>query len=252
MNQTQKCDRLLKDGERIDDLQRKGYRIIQDPSFFCFGLDAILLSDFARPGPRDRVLDLGTGTGVIPLLLAARWEGPTFTGLEIHPESADMARRSVMLNGLEDRITILEGDIKEADSLFPAGSFEVIVTNPPYMAGGEGLQNPSQAKAAARHEVLCTIDDVLRVSAVLLKPGGSFYMVHRPRRLAEILEKMRRDRLEPKILRMVHPHREDPAKLFLVKGTRDRGQGLTMEPPLIIFGEDGEWTREVRDIYGSE
>ena len=252
MNQTQKCDLMLKDGERIDDLQRKGYRIIQDPSFFCFGSDAVLLSGFAKLNPRDRVLDLGTGTGVIPILLAARHEGPVFTGLEINPRSADMARRSVALNGLEERIGIVEGDIKAADTLFPGGSFDVIVTNPPYMAGDGGLKNPSEAKAAARHEVLCTIDDVLRVSAALLKSGGSFYMVHRPHRLAEITEKMRRARIEPKILRLVHPHAGDPAKMFLIKGTKDGGQWLQVERPLIIFDENGERTEEVRELYGSE
>ncbi|MBO4290211.1 MAG: methyltransferase, partial [Lachnospiraceae bacterium] len=193
-----------------------------------------------------------TGTGVIPLLLAARHEGPVFTGLEIHPESADMARRSVLLNGLEERINIVTGDIKEADRLFSSGSFDVIVTNPPYMAGTDGLKNPSQAKAAARHELLCTIDDVLRVSAALLKSGGSFYMVHRPRRLAEIMEKMRKAHIEPKILRMIHPHAEDEAKMFLIKGTKDGGQWLNVERPLILFDENGERTKEVRELYGSE
>ena len=252
MDQTPMRDLLLKDGERIDDLQRKGYRIIQDPSFFCFGSDAVLLSGFVKLAPRDRVLDLGTGTGVIPLLLAARYEGPAFTGLEIHPQSVDMARRSVQLNGLEKRISIVEGDIKTADTLFPGGSFDVIVTNPPYMAGTDGLKNPSQAKAAARHEVLCTIDDVLRVSAALLKSGGSFYMVHRPHRLAEIIEKMRKVRIEPKILRLVHPRAEDEARMFLIKGARDGGQWLNVERPLILFDENGEQTREVRELYGSE
>lgn len=252
MNQTQKCDRLLKDGERIDDLQRKGYRIIQDPSFFCFGSDAVLLSGFAKPGAKDKVLDLGTGTGVIPILLAARYEGPVFTGLEIHPGSADMARRSVLLNGLEERIRIVEGDIREADRLFPGGSFDVIVTNPPYMAEHSGMKNPSEARAAARHELLCTIDDVLRVSAALLRSGGSFYMVHRPHRLAEIIDKMRKVRIEPKILRLVHPHAEDEAKMFLIKGTKDGGQWLSVEKPLILFDENGERTKEVRELYGSE
>ena len=243
---------ILKDGERIDDLQRKGYRIIQDPSFFCFGSDAVLLSGFAKPGKRDRVLDLGTGTGVIPLLLAARYPEAVFTGLEINPESADMAERSVRLNGLEDRVRIVQGDIREADRLFAPASFDTVVTNPPYMAGEDGLKNPSAAKAAARHEIFCTIDDVLRASAVLLRSGGSFFMVHRPHRLAEILDKMREARLEPKILRTVHPRAEDEARMFLVKGTKDGGKWLTVERPLILYGADGGETQEVREIYGRQ
>ena len=243
---------ILKDGERIDDLQRKGYRIIQDPSFFCFGSDAVLLSGFAKPGKRDRVLDLGTGTGVIPLLLAARYPEAVLTGLEINPESADMAERSVRLNGLEDRVRIVQGDIREADRLFAPASFDTVVTNPPYMTREDGLKNPSAAKAAARHEIFCTIDDVLRASAVLLRSGGSFFMVHRPHRLAEILDKMREARLEPKILRTVHPRAEDEARMFLVKGTKDGGKWLTVERPLILYGADGGETQEVREIYGRQ
>lgn len=243
---------LIKDGERIDDLQRKGYRIIQDPSFFCFGTDAVLLSGFAKPGRHDRVLDLGTGTGVIPLLLAARYPEAHYTGLEILPEIADMARRSVELNGLEEQITIRRGDIREADRLFAAGSFDTIVTNPPYLAGADGLKSPSPARAAARHELWCTIDDVLHAGAVLLRPGGSFFMVHRPNRLAEILEKMRQARIEPKLLRLVHPRAGEDAVLFLVKGAKDGGQWLTVGPPMIIHGDDGGYTPEVRAIYEGE
>lgn len=189
---------VLKEGERLDELQRNSYRIIQDPRRFCFGMDAVLLAGFARVKPKEQVLDLGTGTGIIPILLKGRTKGKSFTGLEIQPESADMARRSVSLNHLEDQIRIVTGDIKEADKIFGAGSFEVVTCNPPYMTDLHGLKNPSEAKAIARHEVLCTLEDVITQASKLLVPGGRFYLVHRPFRLAEIIFGLCQKGLEPK------------------------------------------------------
>ena len=171
-------------GERIDELQRNGYRIIQNPERFCFGMDAVLLSGFARAKKQERCLDLGCGNGIIPILMEAKTEGKHFTGLEIQPESADMAKRSVALNGLQDRIDIVEGDIKDASKIFGASSFHVVTTNPPYMTAQHGLTNVYEAKTIARHEVLCNLEDIIRESARLLMPGGRFYMVHRPFRLA--------------------------------------------------------------------
>ena len=165
----------LKPEERLDDLQIKGFEIIQHPGKFCFGMDAVLLSNFARVKKGERVLDLGTGTGIIPILLAAKTEGQGFVGLEIQEESADMARRSVAHNSLEDRVEIVDGDIKEAATIFGPASFDVITTNPPYMIGQHGISNPSDTKAIARHEVLCTLDDILKESARILKPKGRFY-----------------------------------------------------------------------------
>ena len=171
---------MLKSGERIDDLQRNGLKIIQDPGRFCFGMDAVLLSGFASAGIRQgmRVLDLGTGTGIIPLLLSAKTQAESLCGLEIQADSADMARRSVAMNHLEDRISVIQGDIKEADKLFAAASFDVVTSNPPYMIGQHGLTNPEAPKAIARHEVLCTFEDIAAQTARLLAPGGSFYLVH--------------------------------------------------------------------------
>ena len=159
----------LRENERIDDLQRNGYKIIQNPSKFCFGMDAVLLSGFAQVKKDERALDLGTGTGIIPLLLSAKTEGIHFTGLEIQEESADMARRSVALNGLEEKIEIVTGDIKDASARFGASSFDVITTNPPYMIGDHGLKNDNEAKTIARHEILCDLEDVLRESSRILK-----------------------------------------------------------------------------------
>ena len=177
---------LLRPGEKIDDLQRSGLRIIQDPARFCFGMDAVLLTGFIQEGiagrsmAREDLLDLGTGTGIIPILMSAKSDCRTLTGLEIQPDSAEMAMRSVQLNGIGDRVRILQGDIKEADALFAPASFGIVTCNPPYMIGGHGLQNPDSPKAIARHEVLCDFDDVARAAERLLKSGGHFYLVHRP------------------------------------------------------------------------
>ena len=187
--------------ERLDDLQIKGYEIIQSPGRFCFGMDAVLLSAFARVKKNEKALDLGTGTGILPILLEAKYPGLHYTGLEIQEESADMARRSVSYNGLEERIDIVTGDIKEAASIFGAASFGVITTNPPYMIGDHGLKNQNETLYIARHEALCTLDDILRESAKILKVKGRFYMVHRPFRLPEIMTKMCAYGIEPKRMR---------------------------------------------------
>ena len=170
----------LMENERLDDLQRNGLKIIQKTDGFCFGMDAVLLSGFASVKPGERALDLGTGTGIIPLLLSAKTKGDHFTGLEIQTEIMKMAQRSVALNGLEKKIDIIQGDIKEASRIFGAASFDVVTTNPPYMTAQHGLTNLHEAKTIARHEVLCNLEDIIRESARLLVPGGRFYMVHRP------------------------------------------------------------------------
>ncbi len=240
----------LRPGERIDDLQRNGYKIIQNPEFFCFGIDAVLLSDFARVGEREKCLDLGCGNGILPLLLSAKTPGKHFTGLEIRPGSVDLARRSVALNHLEERIDIVEGDIKDAAGLFGASSFDVIVTNPPYLPEGGGPAGPSDEKAAARHETLCRLDDVIRESALILPHGGHFFMVHRPARLAEILAGMTAYGIEPKRMRLVHPGADREANLVLIEGVRGGRPQLTVERPLIVYKDSGEYTDEIYEIYG--
>ena len=238
--------------ERLDELHRNGYRIIQDPGRFCFGMDAVLLSGFAKVKPGERALDLGTGTGIIPILLEAKTKGEHFTGLEIQPESADMAARSVAYNHLEEKITIVTGDIKEASARFGAGSFEVITTNPPYMIGQHGIQNDANAKTIARHEVLCDLDDILRESAKMLKQGGRFYMVHRPFRLAEIFSKMVAYHIEPKRMRLVYPFVDKEPNMVLIEGLRGGKSRLTVEKPLIVYKEPGVYMPEIYDIYGYE
>lgn len=240
----------LKSGERLDDLQINGYEIIQHPGKFCFGMDAVLLANFAKVKSGEEVLDLGTGTGIIPILLTAKTEGRRFVGLEIQEESADMARRSVLHNHLEDKVEIVTGDIKEAADIFGPVSFDVITTNPPYMIGQHGIANPSDAKAIARHEVLCTLDDILRESARVLKPGGKFCMVHRPFRLAEIMSKMVELGLEPKRMRMVHPYIDKEPNMVLIEGVRGGNSRITVERPLIVYKEKGIYSDELLGEYG--
>ncbi len=247
---TTKMKVLLKEKERIDDLERNGYRIIQDTDRFCFGMDAVLLSGFARVKEGARVLDLGTGTGIIPILLEAKTKAAHLTGLEIQKDSADMARRSVLLNGLEEKIDIVEGDIKEAGSLFDAASFDVITCNPPYMIGQHGLTNPEDAKAIARHEILCTLEDVISQTARLLKPGGNFFMVHRPFRLTEIMVQLHAYKLEPKRMQFVYPYVDKEPNMVLIEANRGGKPRVKVEKPLVVYKEPGVYMPEIYDIYG--
>ena len=216
----------LKENERLDDLQRNNLKIIQKTDGFCFGMDAVLLSGFALVKEGEQVLDLGTGTGIIPLLLSAKTRGKHFSALEIQEEIADMAARSVSINHLEEKIKIVKGDIKEASRIFGAASFDVVTTNPPYMNDAHGLKNPTEIKAISRHEVLCALEDVVREGAKVLKPGGRMYMVHRPHRLIEILETMTKYKLEPKRMKFVHPFRDKEANMVLIESVRGGGAFL--------------------------
>lgn len=240
----------LKEQERLDDLQRNGYKIIQNRDAFCFGMDAVLLSGFTIVKEGETVLDLGTGTGIIPILLEAKTKGKHFTGLEIQADMADMARRSVALNRLEERICIEQGDIKEASRIFGAASFDVVTSNPPYMNDSHGLKNPYLPKAVARHEVLCTLDDVVREAARLLRPGGRFYMVHRPHRLIEIITALTSYRLEPKRMKMVHPYVDREANMVMIEAVRGGRSMIKVEAPVIVYKEEGSYTDEIREVYG--
>lgn len=241
---------VLKESERIDDLQRNGYGIIQDPNRFCFGMDAVLLSGFASASKGSRCLDLGTGTGIIPILMEAKTNAEHLTGLEIQTDSADMARRSVILNGLESKIDIVEGDIKNVTKLFAKASFDVVTSNPPYMIGQHGLTNPHSEKAIARHEVLCTLEDVVSAAASMLKPGGNFYMVHRPFRLVEIFMVLTKYRLEPKRMQLVYPYIDKEPNMVLIEANRGGKSRLTIEKPLIVYKAPGEYTEEIYEKYG--
>lgn len=239
----------LQENERLDDLQN-GYFIIQNTKNFCYGIDAVLLAGFARVKPGERVLDMGTGTGIIPILLKAKTPGEHFTGLEIQEESAQLARRSVVYNGLEKDIEIRTGDIREAAAIFGRASFSVVTCNPPYMTGSHGLVNPHLPKAIARHEVLCTLEDVISQAAQVLEPRGRFYMVHRPFRLAEIMGLMMKYQLEPKRMRLVYPYVDKEPNMVLIEGLLGGNPRITVEKPLIVYERPGVYTDEIREIYG--
>jgi len=238
------------DDETLEDLQLNNLRLIQKRDAFRFGMDAVLLADFAKAGPGDSVVDLGTGSGIVAILMSARTQAEKIIGLEIQPEIADMARRSVEGNGLSHRISIQQMDIREAASRLPVGKYDVVVTNPPYTRCGGGLINPNESRAIARHEILCTLEDVVKAAAHLLRVRGEFYMVHRPDRLCDIMVEMRKNQLEPKVLRMVCPRPGDPPSLLLVMGIRNGNPGMKLLAPLYIYDTDGNYTGELRSIYG--
>lgn len=236
-------------GERIDDLERNGYRIIQNKNGFCFGMDAVLLSGFVQAGKKDKIIDLGTGTGILPLLLRAKTGSKDITGLEIQEQVAEMAARSVKLNDLEEDIRIVCGDLKEADKLFPAGTFDVVTCNPPYMKAEGGLTNPDEGKAISRHEIKCSFEDVVKVSKKLLKSGGKLFLVHRPERLSELITTLRQNGMETKRLRMVHSFVDEKAVMVLIEAASGGGTFMKVEKPLIIYKEKNVYSDEIDEIY---
>ena len=237
--------------EQIDTL-KNGYKIIQDSERFQFGIDAVLLADFACKGLKagESVIDLGTGTGIIPLLMAKGCEAAAFTGLEIQKDSADMAAQSVALNALEGRIRIINGDLKESEKLFPRHSFNVVTCNPPYMIDAHGKGNELDALTIARHEVLCTLEDVVAAADSLLATHGRFFMIHRPFRLPEIFSSLEKHKMEMKRMRLVYPFAGKEPNLVLIEARKNAKRRLTIEPPLVVRNDDGQYTAEIRKIYG--
>lgn len=240
---------FLGEDERIDDLQRNGYRLIQNPKLFCFGMDAVLLSTFATAAPGQKVLDMGTGNGVIPILMEAKNPGAYFTGLEIQDLSFDLASRNVKLNKLESQVNMVQGDIKEASRIFGEASFNVVTSNPPYMNENHGIVNPDSAKAIARHELLCSLDDVIREASRCLKVKGHFFMVHRPQRLISIINTMTKYHLEPKRMQMVHPYADKDANMVLIEAVKCGRSQLQTESPLIVYNKDGSYTEQLLSMY---
>ena len=253
--------------EQIDTL-KNGFKIIQDTERFQFGIDAVLLADFALAGgvkAGDAVIDLGTGTGIIPLLLAgknrrslsgavterSRSTEASFTGLEVQEASAEMAARSVALNGLEDKIRIVSGDLRKVSELFSCHSFNVVTCNPPYMIDSHGKGNELDAKTIARHEVLCTLEEVVAAADYLLATHGRFFMIHRPFRLPEIFEALSAHKLEPKRMRLIQPFAGKEPNMVLIEARKNAKRRLTIEPPLIVRDDNGEYTTEIQKIYSS-
>lgn len=244
-------EKWKKPHERIDDLQLEGLKIIQNPEGFCFGIDAVLLSDFTKAKKGELIVELGTGTGIIPLLLSAKTEDTQIRAFEVQAEMAEMAGRSIQMNGLENRIQIIEDNLKNYDRYFAKSSVDVVVTNPPYMAGSRGIESEGDMKRISRHEVLCNLEDIIRVSAQMLKPGGSFYMVHRPMRLVDIVALMRQYKLEPKELRLVQPSANKKPNIMLIKGVRGGKPELKFHDPLCVYEASGDYTEEIYKIYGN-
>ena len=235
----------LKPGERLDDLERDGLMLIQHPGRFCYGVDAVILSWFARATEGEN-----TGTGVVPILMTAKTKAAHFTGLEIQEEVAEMAARSVALNHLEEKVSIVCGDLKNTKELFGKGAFHVVTVNPPYMAGGSGLVGGDYSKAVSRHEILCSLEDVIRESVQVLVPGGRMYMVHRPYRLGDIICLMKQYRMSPRRLCMVHPKCSQEANLVLIEGVRGANTQIRVEAPLILFDENGQESDQIKRIHG--
>ena len=234
--------------ERLDKVPGTAYEIIQDKRLFSYGVDAILLSFFAKP--KGVVMDLGTGTGVIPLRLADDPNIKRIYGVELQEIVAEMAEKSVYLNKLEDKIQILNEDLRKLPESFPRASIDTIVTNPPYMKPGAALVNPEENHAYSRHELNCTLEDIMRVSGYLLKPLGKLYMVHRPNRLVDVLCEMRSNGIEPKLMTWVYPKPGKPANLFLVEGVKGGRRDLKYGDPITVYGEDGDYTDQIYAIYG--
>ena len=237
--------------ERIDDLQFKGLKLIQNPKMFCFGTDSVLLADFVQLRNGDSVVDLGTGNGIIPVLLAGRGKKVRITGIEIQPEVAELARRNMRLNGLEQTTEILTGDVREVRTVF-SGYATVAVCNPPYEKLGSGRISGSEAHRIARHEVMCTLKDIVKSAAELLQTGGRFFLIHRSERLAEAVYLLKSCELEPKVLRMVQSARGKPPGYVLIKSVKNAGEGLKVRAPLILYDGRGKYTEELDRIYHRE
>ena len=240
----------LKENERIDDLEFKGLKIIQNKSGFCFGIDSVLLSDFAKNIRNNaKVIDLGTGTGIINLLLSGKTKASEFVGVEIQEEVAEMATRSVELNNLEGKIKILNENILNLKEVYKPKSFDAVVTNPPYKKANTGLTNEENKKLISRHEITASLKDFIQISAYLLKDYGEFYMVHRPDRLVDIFQFMREEKIEPKLVRFVYPKANKKTNLVLIKGVKNGKPFLEYDNNLIVYNEDGSYTDEILRIY---
>lgn len=241
---------LVKDGETLDDLQLKDICIIQKREGFRFGIDAVLLANFANVKKKHKVMDLCTGTGIVPFIIKGKKEPQKIVGLEIQNEFVEMANRSIKINGFNDTMEFLHGDLKDKELLKSIGRFDVVTVNPPYKLEKSGIVNPNDKYAIARHEVMCNLDNVIEACRIVLKDNGRLYMVHRPERLADIFCIMRKYKIEPKRVQMIHPNTKKSANILLVEGQRNGGAYLKWEPPIYVYNNDGSFSKEINEIYG--
>ena len=243
---------LVKDDETLDDLQLKDIYIIQKKEGFRFGVDAVLLANFANVKRKHRVMDLCTGTGIVPLIIKGKREPQKIVGLEIQEEFVEMAKRSLEINNFTEDIEFIQGDLKDKKLLKSFEKFDIVTVNPPYKLENSGIVNPKDKYAIARHEVMCNLENVIEASRILLKDNGRLYMIHRPERLADIFCTMRKYKIEPKRVRMIHPNTKKAANIVLVEGQRDGGVYLKWEPPFYVYNDDGSFSDEINKIYGRE
>ena len=236
--------------ESVDDLQLNGLRLIQKQQGFRFGVDAVLLSHFANIKNKHRVIDLCTGTGIVPFLAYGKYEPKEVVGLEIQEDMVEMANRSSILNDTTDVVKFVQGDLKDKALLDSLGKFDVLTVNPPYKLNNAGIVNPNDKLAIARHEVMCTLEDVIIAARRLLKDNGRMFIVHRPERLADIFVLMRKHKIEPKRVRMVQPNTKKAPNIVLVEGQRDGGAFLKWEETLYVYDDNGNYSEEIDRIYG--
>lgn len=236
--------------ERIDDLDLKGLKIIQNPKWFCFGVDAVLLSSFAVVKYKDRVVDLGTGTGIIPLLVYGKYNPKEIVGVEIQSEVAEMAQRSINMNELGDIIKIHKGDIKNSPKELGGNAFDVVLSNPPYKKANTGIISSIDTKAISRHELLINLDELVASAAKLLRDGGKFYMIHRPERLKDIILSLDRNKFAPKRMKFVHSRVKDKPSMILIEAVKGGGDFLKIEEPIYVYNDDETYSNEILRMYG--
>ena len=240
----------LNDNERIDDLEYKNLKIIQQKDGFCFGIDSVLLSDYAKDIKKGTVgLDLGTGTGILGILLCGKTNLSKIYGIEVQQEVAEMAKKSIKLNNLESRFQIINKNIKDLENEFEKNSFDFVITNPPYKKIDTGKTNENSKKLISRHEMTATLEDFIKISYIMLKNKGILYMVHRPERLVDIIYQLRKNKIEPKEIRFVHPYEKKEPNLILIKAVKNGGQFLKIDRPLYVYNEEGKYTEEILKIY---
>ncbi|EPY2278707.1 tRNA1(Val) (adenine(37)-N6)-methyltransferase [Clostridium sporogenes] len=245
-------DRIIKEDETLDDLQLKGIHVIQKKQAFRFGIDAVLLANFPRIKNGDKVVDLCTGTGIIPFILAGKTNASNIIGIEIQKEIADMAKRSIKYNNLQEKVKFIEGDLKDIKLLKDIEKVDVVTVNPPYKTQGTGIININDKNAISRHEICCTLDDVVKAAKILLKDKGKLYMIHRPDRIVDIMNVMRKYCIEPKLIRTIHPVVDKAPSMILIEGQKNGGKFLKWDSPLYIYDENNKYTNEVKRIYGME